>query len=312
LAQACLGVLLRLDKHITKDNASKIPLANYAARHWVDHAQFEDVSSRIQDMMEYFFDADKPHWTAWHRVYDMDYTNWRGFTPNPVIPNEIPLYYAALCGFYDLAVHLVVKNPEHVNSRGGRMITPLIAALHRGHYRVADLLHRHCADMNARGASERTVLHVAARDGLVDIVQWLLDHGADVNARNVHGNTPLTLIDEARRPEISRMLLERHADVNVRGEHGKTALHWSANFGDMFDAMQLFLEHGADPNTRDDDGRTPLHDSCRSGAVEDLRLLLDHGADMDARDNDGMTPLQTALEAGHQDLAKILLERGAK
>jgi len=68
LAQACLGVLLRLDEHIAKGNASEIPLAYYAARYWVGHAQFEDVSSHIQDVMEYFFDAEKPHWVAWHCV----------------------------------------------------------------------------------------------------------------------------------------------------------------------------------------------------------------------------------------------------
>jgi hypothetical protein len=63
--------------------------------------------------MEYFFDADRPHWAAWHRVYDID-DDWEQFTPYPVIPGRSPLYYAALCGFYDLAEHLVVKNPEHV------------------------------------------------------------------------------------------------------------------------------------------------------------------------------------------------------
>ncbi|KAI0300181.1 hypothetical protein BC826DRAFT_1102274 [Russula brevipes] len=62
LAQACLGVLLRLDEHVTEDNVSNVPLAQYAAQHWVDHAQFEDVSLRIQDVMEYFFDMDKSHW----------------------------------------------------------------------------------------------------------------------------------------------------------------------------------------------------------------------------------------------------------
>ena len=312
LAQACLGVLLRLDKHITKDNASDISLADYAAQYWVDHAQFEDVSSHIQDMMEYFFDADKPHWAAWHRVYDIDDRNWWEFTPDPVVPSPMPLYYAALCGFYDLAEHLVVKNPEHVNARGGRMVTPLVAALHRGHFRVADLLHGHCADINARGASEGTALRAASIDGLVDIVRWLLDHGADVNARNAYRNPPLTMIDVLRRPEISRMLLENHADVNIRGELGKTALHWAAVFRNMLESMQLLLDHGADPNVQGDDGRTPLHDSCHHGKIESSRLLLDHGADINAKDYEGRTPLQAALEAGRQDVAKFLSGRGAK
>ena len=311
LAQACLGVLLRLDKHITKDNASDISLADYAARHWVDHAQFEDVSSHIQDVMEYFFDADKPHWAAWHRVYDIDDTNWRGFTPNPVVPSLSPLYYAALCGFYDLAEHLVVKNPEHVNARGGQMVTPLVAALHRSHFRVADLLHGHCADINARGLSERTALHAAAYYGHVDIVQWLLDHGADVNAPNSYCNAPLIVTTLFHLPEISRMLLEHHADVNIRGERGRTTLHCAVHYGNMLERMQLLLNHGADPNIQADDGRTPLHDSCR---LEYSRLLLDHGADIDAKDNKGMTPLQAALEAGRgrEDVAKFLSGQGAK
>jgi len=312
LAQACLGVLLRLDKHITKDNASDISLADYAARHWVDHAQFEDVSSHIQDVMEYFFDADKPQWAAWHRVYDIDVHYWSQFTTHTLIPNPMPLYYAALCGFYDLAEHLVVKNPEHVNARGGQMVTPLVAALHRGHFRVADLLHGHGADIIVRGGSEQTALHAATCDGLVDIVRWLLDHGADVNAQNAYRNTPLALLelDELHSSEVSRMLLEHRADVNIRCWSGKTALHWAVHY--PIKAMQFLLDHGADPKTRDDYGCTPLHDSCRCGAVEPSRLLLDHGADIDAKDNNGMTPLQAALESGHHDLAKILSGRDAK
>ena len=77
--------------------------------------------------MEYFFDMDKPHWAAWHRVYDIDDISWAQFTPYPVISGVFPLYYAALCGFYDLAKQLISRNPEHVNTRAGLM-TPLVAA----------------------------------------------------------------------------------------------------------------------------------------------------------------------------------------
>ena len=55
LAQACLGVLLRLDDSVNKDNAGDIPLVKYAARHWFDHAGFEKVAPCIRDAMEYFF-----------------------------------------------------------------------------------------------------------------------------------------------------------------------------------------------------------------------------------------------------------------
>jgi len=40
LAQACFGVLLRLDNQITRDSIKEYPLAEYAARHWIDHANY--------------------------------------------------------------------------------------------------------------------------------------------------------------------------------------------------------------------------------------------------------------------------------
>ena len=321
LAQACLGVLLRLDKHLTKDGASDIPLARYAAQHWVYHAQFEDVSSHLQDVMVYFFDADKPHWAAWHRVHDID-EYWWGFNSNSVTRRPPPLYYTALCGFYDLTEHLVVKNPEHVNAVGGRMVTPLIAALRKRHFRVADLLHAHSSDIHARGIWGGTVLHGASCCGLVDMVQWLLGHGADVNARSVDDFTPLHLRWTHRYPEICRMLLEHNADINARDNFGKVPLHWVAmaeGVKDVLKTMQVLLDHGADPNVRDDDGCTPLHDSSwwnkesyiGRGTVERSRMLLDHGANIDAENNEGKTPLQLALEKGRHEMVEFLLGRGA-
>ena len=65
LAQACLGVLLRLDNHMDRDNIEKFPLARYAAQYWDTHARFENASSRIKDGMECLFDEDKPHFASW-------------------------------------------------------------------------------------------------------------------------------------------------------------------------------------------------------------------------------------------------------
>ena len=328
LAQACLGVLLRLDDHTTNDNASGIPLADYAARNWVDHAQFEGVSSHIQDVMEYFFDEDRPHWAAWRRVCDIDDRQWIAFFPYPTTLIPTPLYYAVLCGFYDLAEHLVIENPEHVNAKGGQMVTPLVAALSRGHFRVSDLLHEHGADLHSHVAlGGLTPLHGASCNGLVDVMRWLFDHGANVNAGSDHAFNPLHLLLVLGRPEICRMLLEHNADINARDTFGKVPLHWAAmnryavEAKDMLKTMQLLLDHGADPNVRDDDGCTPLHDSSwwkkevygpNEGRVEGAHLLLDHGANIDAENNEGKTPLQLASEAGNLEMVEFLSGRGAK
>jgi len=331
-AQACLGVLLRLDEHVTKDNARDIPLAKYAAQFWVEHAQFEDVSSRIRDVMEYFFDADRPHWAAWLRVHNID-EEWEDFLLEDVNPDAVPLYYAAFCGFYDLAEHLVVKNPEHINVKGGGLEAPLVAALRGKYYKVAELLLEHGADVDVRGRWGFTLLHFASRrdedwpdEGFVDLVQWLLNHGADVNAQDIDNWTPLVPAVQNGLLKICQLLQMHNADLGVRNIDGATLVHLAASpIGrrDQLKIMQLLLNQGADVNARDSNGRTPLHCSSFSherkgfsgsttGTVEGSRLLLEHGADIQAKDNEGKTPLQIALENDHHEMVEFLLGMGAR
>jgi len=317
LAQACLGVLLRLDKHVNSVNARDIPLVAYAAQYWVDHAQFENVSSQIQDVMEYFFDEDKPHWAAWLRVYNID-KSWEYFTPNKT-SDAVPLYYAALCGFYDLTKRLIVRNPAHVNARGGLMVSPLMAAVRGEYLGVAGLLLRYGADINVRGRWEETLLHLACREiSHFDLVQWLLSHDVDVNAQNIAGCTPLHFAALNGSTQVCRILLKHNANINARDKRGEAPLHNVATpntHRHQLDIMQLLLEQGADVNIRDNDGCTPLHHSSwwqkeknvpRKGTVEGSRLLLKHGANIDAENNEGKTPLQVALEKGYEEMAEFL------
>ncbi|KAN0139500.1 hypothetical protein V8E53_003001, partial [Lactarius tabidus] len=156
MAQACLATLLRLDETAGNSDAKVSPLVNYAGQHWVDHAQFEKVSSRVRDGMDDLFDSSKPYFTAWLQVHDID-ERWQIFSPGLGNVSGSPLYYAAFCGFYDLAERLIMKNPEQVNQRGGLTLFPLPAALSKKHFRVANLLYSHGAVVD------------------VDIVRWLLD-----------------------------------------------------------------------------------------------------------------------------------------
>ena len=320
LAQACLGVLLRLDDGVVKSNTDNIPLVKYAAQHWFDHAGFENVASRIRGAMEYFFDADKPHWTAWSKVQMVDIL-WDGFTTYEV-DGALPLYYASLGGFYDLAEHLVGKHPEHVNARDGRLEAPLVAALYQKHFQVAELLHRYGADVDVRGHLENTPLRQACDDGVLDIVRWLLDHGADVNAQGSQCFAPLHCAANSGHLQICHMLIKHNADIHTRTDLGESPLHLAASPAVLHNhvyIMQVLLDHGADPNARDNDGCTPLHSSSwwnklgepLKGTVEGTRLLLKHGAIVDAEDNEGRTPLQLALDHGQDDIATCLREHRA-
>ena len=70
VAQACLGMLLHLDKDITKDSLKKFPLAEYAAEHWVEHARFEGVLENAEEGMKQLFDSRKSHLSIWVWIFD--------------------------------------------------------------------------------------------------------------------------------------------------------------------------------------------------------------------------------------------------
>jgi len=63
VTQACLGMLLHLDKSITGRSLTGFPLAEYAAEHWFDHARFEGMSQDAVEGMKQLFDRTKPHFS---------------------------------------------------------------------------------------------------------------------------------------------------------------------------------------------------------------------------------------------------------
>ena len=313
MAQACLATLLRLDGHAGNGDAKVSPLVKYAAQHWVDHAQFEKVSSRMRDGMDDLFDNSKPHFAAWLRVHNID-KDWNRFSPYSQDVGS-PLYYAAFCGFYDLAERLITKHPEQVNTRGGRNLFPLQAALYKRRFPVANLLYEHGAVVNVQGIYGYTPVHAASFGGQADILRWLLSHGADANTLSSMRFTPLNEAADGMHFEAIQVLLEHHADINLADCDGRTPLYWildKRSLAEKFvDMVRLLLEHGADPNICNNDHTTPLHIASSLGLLEAARLLLSHGAKVDETDGGGRTPFQLAASEGHDELTKLLAEHGA-
>ena len=310
LAQACVSILLQLHDHDEQkdgdeqddgdeeDNGDEedardeqddieknAPLAKYAAKYWVRHAQFVDVVSRIKGM-EYLFDTDKPYLAAWLRLHDIDSHSYQSVFPGFMTYKKsvelAPLYYAALCGFRNLVEQLIVKYPEHVNAICGLSGTPAVAALAGRHFELAQILHRNGSSVDPRCGSASSPLHRAAYVGNCELIQVLLDYGIDVNAQDTNGETPLA----------------------------------DAAYGQL-GAVRLLLDHGADPNAQARRSATfslttPLHRALRHGRIDIVRVLLEHGATVEVKDGDGETPLDVAARKGYDEIVKLLSEHRAK
>ena len=293
VAQACLGVLLHLDENITKDSLKDFPLAEYAAEHWVDHARFEDVSSKVQDGMKRLFDPGKGQLSVWVWIYDPEAPSSRRFKQSgrPGKARATPLHYAAFCGMHDITTFLIVDHSQDVNARGfdGKE-TPLHVSSRQGHVEVARLLLEHGADREVRDKNDWSSLERALNKGPVELVNVLLDYGADANARDGKSRTPLYWASDWGKPEVVRALIEHGADLKARCKNNKTPLHRTTEEG----VARLLLEHGADANATYIKNRTPLHRVSKLGYVGAARVLLEHGVDANARDWTNATPLHLA------------------
>ena len=331
LTQACLGSLLHFDDH--KASAIGFPLAGYAARHWVEHAQVEDVVSRVKEGLKRLFDSDKPYFTAWIRIYDIDKPNhYKLFldsrTSSGISPSPNPLYYSVLCGFYDLVKHLAVKHPEHVNAMCGQYRFPLLAALGKDRLGIMELLLEHGANVNVREQTMEEIILLkvlsSPQRNRVNVVKLLLKHGADVNARHrILGNSSLHLAEHEGELEVAQMLVKHKADLNSQNDNGKTPLHIllqrQMNKEDVvLTHARLLLERGAGANIRDKDNQTPILFAIMRGWFKLTRILLEYGADTNVENSNGGTPLNLLLETKVHgegdvlDLTRLLLEHDAE
>ena len=276
LAQACLGVLLRLDDHVNRDNIENFPLARYAAQYWGTHSLFESASSRIKNGVECLLDPDKPHFATWLWIYNEDRGGRSMITMSPTKPEAPPLYYAAMFGFRDFAEHIIAKHPEHINALGRDDATPMHVAAEAGHADVLSLLLEHGADLEVRDIYGLTPLHRASRAGELEAGQFLLDRGADINARDMLNRTPLSSAVSVGYVELARMLVKYGASVNTHSASGYTPLHWAVR-QENIQSVRFLLEHGADVNARNDFGDTPSQ-MTRRRQSEVVKLISEYCA----------------------------------
>jgi ankyrin repeat protein len=307
MAQACLGILLHLDEKVTNDSLKNFPLAEYAAKHWVDHARFDKVSANTHYHMKRLFDPRMPHLTISVWIYDPEIPQ-KIRSERPSQPGGTYLHYAALFGFPDLVNSLVTELSPNVNARGfSNEMTPLHLASRDGHAGVARVLLEHGADVTTQDVDMLTPLHLASGRGHVDVARVLLEHDANANAHDAEGWTALHHASRSGFMDVTLLLLDRDANARAKDVDESSPLRLASAHGQV-DIARVLIKHGADVTAQDAEMSTPLHLASGRGHVDIVRVLLDCGADANAQDAEGWTPLHQASGGGYVEVARLLLE----
>ena len=314
VAQTCLGILLHLDKDVvTRDSPEEWPLAGYAAEHWVDHAQFEDVSRVVEDGMKRLFDPSKSHLAVSVWIHNPNTPPWEQNrrVEKLLSPLRTSLHYAALWGLHSIVEFLIVEHSQDVHFRGFTdNVTPLHLASKYGHVTAADILIERGADLSAQDKYGKTPLHLALEKEQVEIARILIECGADLTARDVDGKTPLHLALEQGQVETARMVIKHGADLTAQDKQGKTPLHLALQL-EQVEIARMLIERSADVTAQDNHGKTPLHLALQQEQVEIARMLIERGADVTVQDKHRKTPFHLALQRDQVGIARMLIERGA-
>ena len=312
-AKLCLSVLLTLNGRIAKDKVKvMVPLATYAAEHWVKHANDGDPSSLVQleGGMSRLFDKKTPQFAAWIWVYDIDNPSGPHLIhTRPLKPKTSPLYYAALCGFSSMVESLAKLHPEDVKTRGRDGRTPLHAALCNGHPDTALALLKNGADAGALDDGDETPLHIASWRGEIEVMKSLFDYKLEMDVKNKKNETPLSLASRNGSLGAVQELVGRLPAL-VKKEVAplkRTALHVAALHGHEL-ICQFLLAKKADCNAKDENHRTPLHLAADQGKDNIASLLLHNNAKVNVKDESELTPLHLASSGGQLEVAEVLLE----
>jgi ankyrin repeat protein len=225
-----------------------------------------------------------------------------------------------------------IKAGADVNRAQPDGTSPLIWAINRTEYEIAEALIARKADVNAANEFGAMPLTEAARQSNARLVKMLLDAGAKVDSRNPDGETALMMAIKGGDLSIVQMLVNTGANVNtVETFHKQTPLMYAAASNRNAEQMvKLLLSKGADvkPRALFSDwasqitnepraqyrpvgGLNALLYATRGGCFECVEDLIAAGADVNLPTPEGVTPLMIALDNEHNEVAKLLMAKGA-
>lgn len=327
LAHACVTYLLLLNRpeRLSLESFTKLPLLNYAATHWQDHANIafragyreESTKNFLCDILRLMDQRQGSAYLNWLRVSDPDDWNLQDLSKRE---QDVPksLYYASLLGLYIVTEALINRGVD-VNARGGLFGNALQAAAFQNHHQIVYLLLQNGAEIKLNEGLHYSALNAAAVNGSEASFRILFDScfAGRCNDSKIVGSS-LVAAAASGNVEIVTLLLDHGADVNFRG-NDSVALNSilagspiaAASFQGHKDVVQLLIAWGADVNAKGGRYGNPLQTASRAGFDCIVELLLDYGADVNAQGGVYKTALQAASASGHQSTVRLLLERDA-
>ena len=241
IAELSIAYLLQFDDDslpLTKATLHSMPLAQYAAEQWIDHAKSGGMDHTVLQLTLRLLTSESAPFKNWIRIHDIE----GPYGSMDLIKNDFysPLYYSSLTGM-DEASDCLLQKMENVNAKGGIYGNPLQAASCKGHEAIVKLLLENGAEVNAKGGIYKNALRAALYEGNEAIVKLLLKNGADtVDALE-------TAILQGGNEAIMELLLENGAEVNAKGGKYGNALQAALYRGDEA-IVELLLENGAEVN----------------------------------------------------------------
>ena len=157
-----IAYLLQFDDDslpLTLAMLDSMPLAQYAAEHWIDHAKSGVMDHSVLQLILHLFKSESAPFKNWIQIYDID-KPWYGLMSMGKKDFSSPLYYSSLAGMEEVSDCLLQK--ENANVKGGRFGDPLQAASCMGNEAIVKLLLENGADVNAEGGEFRNALQAAS------------------------------------------------------------------------------------------------------------------------------------------------------
>ena len=127
-----------------------MPLARYAAEHWIDHAKSGGMDPTVLKMIMRLFISESAPLINWIRIYDIEVGYQQLYKDSS---EACALYYSSLAGIQEVSDYLLCKG-ENVNAKGGWYGNALQAASFIGNEAIVKLLLENGARVNAEEHQE--------------------------------------------------------------------------------------------------------------------------------------------------------------